>query len=159
MLVFLDTEFTDFVDCELISIGMVSEDGRHEFYLEVQDFDRSTCSDFVQSTVWSCLGRINGVVVRKTEVQCRLREWFATLPSSVMIACDSNYDRYLLATAFDGDWPVNFAGWADLLPLIDTEPFNTAVIRYHTLDKPRHHALHDAHAHRAGWIAWVAESN
>jgi len=41
MLVFLDTKFTDFIDCELISIGIVSEDGRHECYLEVQDFDRS----------------------------------------------------------------------------------------------------------------------
>jgi len=40
MLIFLDIEFTDFVDCELISIGMVSEDGKHVLYLEVQDFDR-----------------------------------------------------------------------------------------------------------------------
>lgn len=40
MLIFLDIEFTDFIDCELISIGMVSEDGKHVLYLEVQDFDR-----------------------------------------------------------------------------------------------------------------------
>ena len=33
MLVFLDTEFTDFVRPDLISIALVSEDGR-EFYTE-----------------------------------------------------------------------------------------------------------------------------
>jgi len=31
MLVFFDTEFTDFVQIDLISIGLVTEDGR-EFY-------------------------------------------------------------------------------------------------------------------------------
>jgi len=41
MLIFLDTEFTDFIDCELISIGMVSEDGQHAFYAEVLDLDRA----------------------------------------------------------------------------------------------------------------------
>ncbi len=40
MLIFLDTEFTDFIDCDLISIGMVSEDGRHFFYAEREDYQR-----------------------------------------------------------------------------------------------------------------------
>lgn len=32
MLIFIDTEFTDFAHCELISIALVSDDGQHEFY-------------------------------------------------------------------------------------------------------------------------------
>lgn len=40
---FLDTEFTDFIDCEMISIGIVREDGR-EFYAERNDFDTAKCS-------------------------------------------------------------------------------------------------------------------
>lgn len=155
MLIFLDTEFTDFIDCELISIGLVGEDGRHELYLEVQDFDRSKCNAFVQSAVWSQLGRIEEAVVRKEEVQARLRDWFASLPRSVTIACDSQHDRDLLADAFDGEWPNNLAGWFDLRLLIDTGIFDRAVAQYHTKARPWHHALYDAQAHRAGWLAWM----
>jgi hypothetical protein len=38
MLVFFDTEFTNFTECELISIGFVSVDGHHEFYCELTDY-------------------------------------------------------------------------------------------------------------------------
>lgn len=40
MLIFLDCEFTGFIDIDLISIGMVSDDERHEFYAERNDFRR-----------------------------------------------------------------------------------------------------------------------
>ncbi len=39
MILFLDTEFTDFQQPDLISIGLVSECGSHEFYAERNDFD------------------------------------------------------------------------------------------------------------------------
>ncbi|MDR3413583.1 MAG: 3'-5' exoribonuclease [Formivibrio sp.] len=152
MLVFLDTEFTDFIDFELISIGMVSEDGQHELYLEVQDFDRSKCNSFVQSAVWPQLGRMNDAKVTKAELQSRLRSWFATLPCHVTLACDSQHDRDLLADALDGEWPENLQGWFDFRPMIDVGIFNRAIAHYHTPDKPWHHALYDAQAHRAGWI-------
>lgn len=155
MLVFLDTEFTDFIDRELISIGMVSQDGKHELYLEVQDFDRSKCNSFVQSSVWSQLGHIEEAIVRKAEVQARLRNWFATLPRSMVIACDSQHDRDLLADALQGKWPANLTNWFDLRPLIDTGVFDRAVAQYHTQARPWHHALYDAHAHRVGWLAWM----
>lgn len=155
MLVFLDTEFTDFKNRELISIGMAGEDGRREQYLEVQDFDRSKCNSFVQLNVWPNIGCCDGAVVRKAEVRDRLHDWFTTLPRSVMIASDSQYDHDLLANALDGQWPNNLSGWFDLRPLIDTGIFNGAVERYHTETRPWHHALYDAQAHRAGWLAWM----
>lgn len=157
MLIFLDTEFTDFNPRELISIGLVGEDGQHMLYLEVQDFDRSKCSQFVQSVVWSQLGQFEEAVVSTADLQVRLRSWFATLPRNVIIACDSQHDRMLLTTALGGELPENFAGWFDLRPLIDTGVFDRAVGRYHTPDRPWHHALHDAYAHRAGWLAWMAD--
>ncbi|GHD80363.1 hypothetical protein ACFSQE_07445 [Vogesella fluminis] len=159
MLIFLDTEFTDFIECELISLGLISEDGRHELYVEVQDFDRLKCNAFVQSAVCSSLGRIVGAQVRKTELKNRLNAWFATLAHSVTIACDSQHDRDLLADIFDGEWPKNLTGWFDLRPLLDSEAFNRSVAQYHTKDRPWHHALFDAQAHRVGWLAWVAEKN
>ena len=50
MLIFLDTEFTDFVDCDCIAIGLVAEDGR-EFYAELTDYRQEACSDCVRETV------------------------------------------------------------------------------------------------------------
>lgn len=119
MLLFLDTEFTDFTERELISIGMVSEDGRHELYLEIQDFDRDKCNSFVRQTVWAELGQISGATVKRSEVAERIRQWFVTLPRSVRIASDSQHDRELLADALGGEWPKNLAGWLDLRPMIE----------------------------------------
>lgn len=151
MLIFVDTEFTDFIDCELISIGMVSEDGRHELYLEVKDFDRSKCNAFVQAAVCTQLGRIEGAQIGKVELVDRLRAWFVTLPDSIFIACDSQHDRDLLIDTLNGDMPLNFAGWIDLQQ--HTEIFGQAQAKYHSEDKPWHHAFHDAQALRVGWIA------
>ena len=156
MLIFLDTEFTDFIDCELISIGMVSEDGQHAFYAEVQDFDRTKCNPYVQSGIWPLLGGIPNAIMKRAELTKRLRTWFAGLPRSLTIACDSYIDWELLVDVFDGDLPVQIVGRYDLRSLIDTTVFNKAVCQYHEQpNQPWHHALHDAHAHRAGWLAWT----
>ncbi len=157
MLVFIDTEFTDFADRELISIGMVGEDGRDTFYAEVQDFDRDKCNDFVRSTVWALLGGIDGATVKRVDLPARLRAWFATLPRNVTLASDSHFDIELLGQTLGGPMPANVApNRYDLRPLIDTTVFHHAVERYHAAPgRPWHHALHDAHAHRAGWLAWM----
>ncbi|WP_253190215.1 3'-5' exoribonuclease [Paraburkholderia phenazinium] len=47
---FIDTEFTDFEACQIISVAIVGEDG-HEFYGEVSDFERPLCNNFVRDTV------------------------------------------------------------------------------------------------------------
>lgn len=51
MLIFLDTEYTDSLHINLISIAMVTEDGSNEFYAELNDFVREDCSPFVQAAV------------------------------------------------------------------------------------------------------------
>jgi len=50
MLIFLDTEFTQFDRPDLISIALVGEDGR-EFYAERTDYHRDACSEFVRKEV------------------------------------------------------------------------------------------------------------
>ena len=45
MLVFLDTEFTDFIRPDLISIALLSEDGQ-EFYAERTNYCHADCSDY-----------------------------------------------------------------------------------------------------------------
>lgn len=153
MLVFVDTEFTDFIDCELISIGLVSEDGLHELYLEVRDFDRAKCNAFVREAVLPQLGKSNHAEISKADLPAKLRSWFASLPGTMTLASDSAHDRDLLADAFDGKWPPNIDGWFDLRNLADMSVYNHAVAQYHTPARHWHHALHDAHANRHGWMA------
>ncbi len=79
MLVFLDTEFTDFFRPELISLALVSENGR-EFYAERTDFHPDVCNDFVRESVLPLLGRVPGAACNRLELTERLHEWFEQLP-------------------------------------------------------------------------------
>ncbi|CAN7632748.1 hypothetical protein [Massilia sp. LjRoot122] len=157
MLFFLDTEYTDPLNIELISLGLVSEDGKHEFYCERTDFDMDLCNGFVQTAVLAHTGQFPDLRADRTELRIRLAAWFATLPRSVTVACDSYTDWELLLDALDGERPGNLAGRYDLRSLINNSTYHQAVCRYHELGgRPWHHALHDARAHRMGWLAWMA---
>ncbi len=160
MKLFLDCEFTDFLDIELISIAMVSEDGQHEFYAERNDFAHAKCSDFVRAAVEPLLGQHPEAICDREELCRRLWAWFATLPREVQIAADSTHDRDLLWDAFGEGLPPNLDMKVfDLRPLIDTTVFNDAVCHYHNQPgQPWHHSLHDARAHRAGWLAWMDQN-
>ena len=156
MLIFCDTEFTDFIDCDLISIGLVAEDGKSEFYAERNDYESSWCNPFVQSAVLPQLGQNIDVICSRDELSQRLWTWFAALPRHVKVACDSMHDRDLLWDAFDEGLPENLDRTVmDLRQLIDTTVFHQAVCRYQSERGRWHHALHDARAHRAGWLAWM----
>lgn len=156
MLIFLDTEYTDPIQIDLISIGMVSEDGRAEFYAERNDYRAEDCNTFVKLVVLPLLDAPSANVVRRDELAIRLHAWFATLPRQVVIACDDRTDYELLIDALDGQIPPNLAGIEDVRPLIDTSTFHAAACLYHERPGcPWHHALHDARAHRAGWLAWM----
>lgn len=155
MLIFLDTEFTNLADRELISIGMVSEDGQHAFYRESLDFALESCSSFVKALVLPLLGQYDRVTVPAIQLPAQIRDWFSTLPRSVVIACDSEWDWQILGEVIGRPLPANITGRFDLRPLIDTTAFHRAVCHYHDRPgRPWHHALHDAHAHRSGWLAW-----
>lgn len=158
MFIFLDCEFTDFINCELVSIGMVSEDGRHEFYAERNDYADSWCNHFVRAAVLPQLGEFPDATCTRDELTRRLWAWFTTLPRHVQLASDSQHDRDLLWDALGEGLPENLEKAVyDLRPLIDSTVYNDAVCHYHDKpDQPWHHALHDARAHRAGWLAWMA---
>ena len=158
MLVFLDTEFTDSLDCELISIGMVSEDGNFEFYLERNDYPFEWCNSFVRAAVLPQLGRAD-LALNRTQLIERLTTWFAILPRNVTIACDSFTDWELLLDAFGEIRPTNLRDRFDMRTIVDSTVFHNAVVRYHEENGPWHHALHDARAHRKGWLAWMNTQN
>ncbi|SMC29380.1 protein of unknown function [Andreprevotia lacus DSM 23236] len=160
MLIFVDTEFTDFIQCELISIGLVSEDEQYSLYLEVSDFERALCNAFVQSAVLPQLGQSSTATMPKSDVQAALLTWFARLPSEVSLAVDSQYDLDLLQDIVGGQWPTGVSSWVDLRPMATTAAFKQAMANYHNNPaRPWHHALHDAYGLRAGWLAWQASSD
>jgi len=97
MLIFLDTEFTNLTDRKLISIGMVSEDGQHAFYRELRDFDLDNCSSFVRANVLPLLGRFHDATVESARLPDDVRQWIDTLPRSLTIACDSDWDWEILS--------------------------------------------------------------
>lgn len=158
MLVFLDTEFTEFVRPDLISIALVSEDGR-EFYAERTDYHRDACSDFVRETVLTLLDRVPGATCNRSELTLRLRDWFEALPEPATIIYDLEGDWLLLADAYLGSDhrqpPANVGDKLHLDSYAITHPvFQRALNHIYTQDWPPHHALADARALMAGYRAW-----
>ena len=158
MLIFLDTEFTDFVRPDLISIGLVAEDGR-EFYAERTDYRRNECNDFVCATVLPLLGRVPGAACRRPALTRRLRKWFEALQEPATIIYDFEGDWLLLANAIlDSACPHPPANFGEPLHLGNsslTHPvFEQAQHYTYTQAWPPHHALADARALMAGYRAW-----
>lgn len=160
MKIYLDTEFTDFRDSKLISIGLISGNGEHSFYAELTDsFVKEDCSYFVLETILPLLDapalpeKINyrAIYARMTTDECRqhLDVWFANLQEPAMIITDSSFDHAFLRALFNGfPWPT----------LVDPDPHYISIgecewIRYSGLTDRnfekhpnfrRHHALDDA---------------
>jgi hypothetical protein len=156
MLIFLDTESTEGIDGELISIGLISEDGQHEFYAESADFNPDACSDFVKSEVLPHLGEWPDAKVDQQQLSERLRAWLTALPYDLItIACNRVMDLGLLEDALESDFPANIRTHYDMRLINKNPVFKEAVCIYHEdAGQPWHHALHDARASRLGWIAW-----
>jgi len=154
MIVFLDTEFTDFIDIDLISIGLVSEDGKRSFYAERIDYRRDACSDFVGHAVEPLLGKDPAAACTRDELCRRLVSWLSSLEGTILLACDSQHDIDLLLDAVDGNLPPNVKARPLRLANHRTDPlFNEAECRFYAQEGiHRHHALHDAQALRAAWL-------
>jgi hypothetical protein len=156
MLVFLDTEFTDFARPDLISIALVAEDGG-EFYAERTDYRREECNDFVREAVLPLLGRIPGVECDRAELTVRLYHWFDQLPEPAIVVYDFEGDWLLLADAFLDCRrpPANVGEKLHLDGFAVTHPlFLEAQNRNYSQEWPAHHSLADARALMAGYRAW-----
>lgn len=138
---FVDTEFTDFIDCDLISVAVVAEDGR-EFYGERSDFDRAACSEFVRAAVLPQLGQPPGRSFTREALRIALLAWFEQFAGTP--------DR---ALCFDyaGDWELLLdlvhelpPGWQALQ--VNAQIDLTRIEDYYRTHGGRHHALNDARA-------------
>lgn len=156
MLIFLDTEYTGLgqPSPRLISLGLVTEDGSREFYVELKDtWKLEDCSDFVRREVLPLLG---GPAVSPRQARESLLDWFSFSPRAVRAACDSMTDFRFLLQMLGELKPLNLAAAPfDLRPLIDTKVYHDAVMAHYLTDSREHHALVDACAYRKGWLAWM----
>jgi hypothetical protein len=139
---FVDCEFTDFIDCQLISIGVVAEDGSREFYGERSDYDEGSCSAFVRESVLPQLGQQRGRVFTRETLRTALLAWIEQFAGEA--------DRFFCMD-YTGDWDLLVdllgevpAGWHGVLvgELIDYDRME----RYFREHGGRHHALGDARA-------------
>ncbi|MGF6506255.1 hypothetical protein [Paraburkholderia sp. 32] len=139
---FLDTEFTDFRQCQLLSLALVGEHG-YEFYGERTDFDPALCSDFVRAVVLPQLGQSEGRAMPFAALREALRAWLVAVPgdSGPVLCYDYETDLALLRFLLGGPLP---RGWR-LENIAGTRnPERRAA--YYARHGGEHHALHDARA-------------
>ncbi|WP_321879436.1 3'-5' exonuclease family protein [Burkholderia cepacia] len=145
---FLDTEFTSFDACQLVSIAIVSEDGR-EFYAERSDFDRALCSDFVREIVLPQLGQFPGRAMTSAQLRDVLRAWLEAVPTKPkpVLSYDYEGDFVLLEQLLGGPLP---RGWKaeNICPRLNAG----RLAAYFAEHGGEHHALHDARANAQAFI-------
>lgn len=143
--IFIDTEFTDFIDPHLISIGMAAASGE-EFYAEVP-YPNNGCSAFVREAVIPLLGRLPNAACSVDELRIKIIGWLELVRNrdeEVEICFDYQTDWDLFCDAIDYRVP----------PWCRTRMVSRNInelLRYEFHQKnqlPEHHALYDAMANR-----------
>lgn len=145
MNVFLDTEFTEFRDSYLISLGMASEYGE-DFYAEVPYPDHA-CSAFVREVVIPLLRKIPNSYFTKNELHLEIIKWLEIVrrnKEDVYICVDYQTDWDLFCEALDYRVP----SWCHL-KMVDSEIVELMLYDFFKHSGlPEHHALYDAQANR-----------
>lgn len=143
--IFIDTEFTDFIDCHLISLGMAAESG-DDFYAEVPYPDKA-CSAFVREAVIPLLGKMPHAQCTVDELRTKILNWLNIVRQKneeVEICFDYSTDWDLFIDALDCRVPP----WC--VPRLVANNLKEFLIYYfHEKNQlPVHHALYDAQANR-----------
>lgn len=153
MLIFVDTEFTDFDNPRLISIGLVGEDAYRWIYSEIDaEHWYRHASEFVLREVVPLLEARYGSETPAVAA-ARIRAWCDRLPEPGQIVCDSDFDWDLLRSLLidNGGWPDMLIDrpltvqWSPKLP----EYKRDYLLRY---GLSAHHALADAKALRYAYL-------
>lgn len=146
MLIFLDTEFTDFGhNCEIISIGLIA-DSEEECYMEFP-YEEKKCSEFVINNIVPLLGKYPHAFCEKEEARNKLINWFNIIKrknEDIEICFDSNIDWELFIQIMNYNLP------SYIMAKNIGNQINDRLI-FDFLEKtklPEHHALYDAIANK-----------
>lgn len=99
MLLFLDCEWADVAEAELVSIALVSEDGSHFFYAECEQLP-APAPVFVQQSVYPlferCVAAMSGLALARS-----LRDFVGAVSNPIVVA-DYPLDFELFRSALYG---------------------------------------------------------
>lgn len=156
-LVFIDTEFSDFINTEILSLGAISSRDGSKFYYERNDFDLKICSDFVRYEILPMFGKTS-CIGNKQQMADALRQWLNNLDGEkIVVVFDYYADWELFCDLLEDDLGSKIQGGALLQDVCKEAMPNVlvnAVEDYFDVNPSgRHHALHDAEANFHGWRA------
>jgi hypothetical protein len=155
MMLFIDTQYTDLGDGELISLGMVSKNLEHEFYAERLDFNRDACSESLKTQIFPLLGKTPHAQLTDSQLSERMYNWFGNLPQKITLAGYSLIELNLMWGAFNGKIASNQFTDYYLRQLNKSRDFHEGIDKYLEIEgRLPYHALDAAKAKRAGWVAW-----
>jgi len=119
MKIFIDTEFTEFQNMGLISLGLVAENGQ-KFYLENKDYKKEWCSDFVKIHI---LPLLYGKEYAKSEDEIAqlFKAWVESFQESVLIVGDYAGDWKILERLMGNNAPSNLQGFINVFNLLAHE--------------------------------------
>lgn len=171
--IFFDTEFTGlYKDTELISIGLVDENGR-EFYGEITDFDKSKVDGWIRENVLLNTIEFGNVSIldicdvvdsyyvgTKETITNYLKEWLKAYDNIELVSDVCHYDMVLFidlfGTAFDLPSNINASchdinqDIANYLDISERDAFDysreTFINTYsvNDIESNKHNALYDA---------------
>ncbi|MNM41906.1 hypothetical protein D3C81_527340 [compost metagenome] len=160
MLLFLDCEWADVLEAELVSLALVGEDESRVFYAE-REVLPMPAPPFVQKVVYPLLDRGTAAMSNLAFTEA-LREFFDGTPDPLVIA-DYSLDFELLRWALSGTGvPVQERNSSTESPkykeLLASSPALLASIEAKfsavpSLAARRHHALVDAQVLRQAWLS------
>ena len=162
MFLFIDTEWADELANELVSLALVSDCGRFEFYAEREPLP-ANATEFVRQVVYPLLER-GDRAMPDFEFTRRLHVFFGQMqagakPDRVIVAYDHRNDLDLLGIALDAfDLPESPRRPAfqelDLASLGRSykHAVESCFLANPALAVRRHHALVDARVNRDAWL-------
>ncbi|WP_295748377.1 hypothetical protein [Undibacterium sp.] len=152
--IFIDTEYTNFIDTGLMSLGLVAENGE-EAYFEVQ-YNETECSDFVREVVIPLLGREPHAMVAQHVLATKLMTWLEIArprQQDIEICYDHQNDWNLFIDALDYRVPP-WVTSRNVCYEIEDILYQDFFVRE---GLPEHHALYDARANAYAFRERVVE--
>ncbi len=147
MNIYFDTEFTGLhKDTTLISIGMVTADGR-EFYAELNDYDETQVDDWLKENVIANLTGEN--VINTKELKDQLTEFFGKYEKVEIWSDCLAYDWVLFNNIFNHAFKIPKEVYYipfDLCTLMKLKGVDPDINReeFAEMEGKKHNALHDA---------------
>lgn len=165
MHIFFDTEFTQFLEGQLLSVGLVS-DADHELVVEIHDpLRHAAASEFCRCVVISQFGAVPATrVLTDFELGRVVAAWLRQFELPLTLCYDYKLDRRFLLEALRGaeDWQVlePQVSWVNVAGEATSAECLAAHDRYFEgkLLPGRHHPLIDAKALRERWRTHVREA-